>query len=59
MKRLVSTILALSLIFALVGCGNSNDDVSTSSDGSELTTLPVSYTHLAGRYAVYDRGRGV
>ena len=39
MKRLVSTILALSLIFALVGCGNSNDDVSTSSDGSELTTL--------------------
>ena len=56
MKRLVSTILALSLIFALVGCGNSNDDVSTSSDGSELTTLlygaPSTATSVTVWYAL-------
>ena len=56
MKRLVSTILALSLIFALVGCGNSNDDVSTSPDGSELTTLlygaPSTATSVTVWYAL-------
>ena len=39
MKKLLSLILALALVFSLAACGSKTDDTNTDD-------TPVSYTHL-------------
>ncbi len=55
MKKLISVILALTMLFALAGCGAPDTSDSTSAQTTEaVSSYPITVTDQAGREVVID-----